>query len=79
MTLATTTRPAVISGRLRPLRVSGASADPALAALSAQSDDLDVQARIREAIRLGTVRVRPVPGCPNLVIVLATFPDPSHV
>jgi hypothetical protein len=52
-----------------------------VARLEADSHRPDVQAIIREEIRRGALRVRPIPGCMNRVRIVRVLPDtaaPGH-
>jgi hypothetical protein len=60
----------VVAPRPRRPQRSTFSERDYLAALEADSHHSDVQQIIREAIRLGGIRVRPMPGCPHRVTVV---------
>jgi hypothetical protein len=63
----------VVTQALAPIRLSGRTTKASsnslfyFASLEADSDLLQVQGIIREAIRRGTIRVQPIPGCVNRV------------
>lgn len=77
MTLATTNRSTIPAGLPRSPTGADASPPPSADSLGRFSHRPEVQARIRDAIRRGTVRVRPVPGCPDRVIVYPASPNPA--